>query len=335
MSLENSSHTSATHEKDRGINLTLVMLIGVVGAFLIGITWYANQQKKQQTSVVAGVPAGADAAAAAQTPGAAGDPVLVTVNGKQIRQSDVGLAINALPPETRQQLSDPRGQMALIEQLIQMEVLAQEGRRMNVDDDPAVKRKLDAASSNVVANATLAKLSDQSAAGDLQQLYNENQKEFQSVRIKQILIAPEGSQVKPRSGKALSVDAARAKTAALAARIQGGEAFEKVAAAESDDVQTAKNGGEMGEMGRGFAPPEVEAVLFNMKPGQVSGPVQTKFGFHLFKMIENKTRSFEEVKPLLAREGGVLRARKKLDQLIAAAKVDWNPTFFGAQKKKG
>ncbi len=70
-------------------------------------------------------------------------------------------------------------------------------------------------------------------------------------------------------------------------RIRNGEELSTLAVLYSQDG-SAKKGGELGFHGRGDLVPEFEAVAFRLKPGEVSGVVETKFGYHLIQMIERR-----------------------------------------------
>jgi peptidyl-prolyl cis-trans isomerase SurA len=69
--------------------------------------------------------------------------------------------------------------------------------------------------------------------------------------------------------------------------VDGGD-FSVYAALYSDDKTTAKKGGELDFFERGMMVPEFEAVAFNLKPGEVSPIVETKFGFHILQLIERR-----------------------------------------------
>ena len=82
--------------------------------------------------------------------------------------------------------------------------------------------------------------------------------------------------------------AARNRVARLRAEIAGGAKFEDVAKRESDDSSSGANGGDLGRGTRGRFVPEFEAAVAKLKPGQLSGPVSTPFGFHLIRVDERK-----------------------------------------------
>ena len=71
-------------------------------------------------------------------------------------------------------------------------------------------------------------------------------------------------------------------------RVEAGEDFKFLATLYSEDPGSAKNGGELGFLGRGVLVPEFEAVAYKLQEGELSGIVETKFGFHLIQMIARR-----------------------------------------------
>jgi peptidyl-prolyl cis-trans isomerase SurA len=117
---------------------------------------------------------------------------------------------------------------------------------------------------------------------EVQDYYNKKKAELpkkpEEVRLSHIFLM-----VRPDS-VALKNGMARAQQ--ILDRIKKGESFEAVAQATSDDP-SAKYGGDLGFFSRGELDPAFEKVAFSLDEGQVSGIVQTKFGFHIIK-VEKK-----------------------------------------------
>ncbi len=71
-------------------------------------------------------------------------------------------------------------------------------------------------------------------------------------------------------------------------RILKGENFAALATLYSEDIMSAKKGGELGFVGRGDLVPEFESVSFSLKPNEVSKIVETQFGYHVIQLIERR-----------------------------------------------
>jgi peptidyl-prolyl cis-trans isomerase SurA len=70
---------------------------------------------------------------------------------------------------------------------------------------------------------------------------------------------------------------------------KGTSEFSVLARLYSEDVESAKRGGELGFMGRGQLVPEFSLVAFNLTdPKKVSRVVQTEFGYHIIQLIEKR-----------------------------------------------
>jgi peptidylprolyl isomerase/peptidyl-prolyl cis-trans isomerase D len=72
----------------------------------------------------------------------------------------------------------------------------------------------------------------------------------------------------------------------LLERIEGGESFETLARQYSQDPGSAARGGELGWFGRGQMVAPFENAAFDAEVGQVVGPVETEFGYHLIQVEE-------------------------------------------------
>ncbi len=86
------------------------------------------------------------------------------------------------------------------------------------------------------------------------------------------------------------------------AKAQGGD-FAALAKQYSDDASNKDMGGDLGFFAAGRMVPAFDAAVFAMQPGEISGPIETEFGYHLIKLEEVKpetVRSFEQVKDSIA-----------------------------------
>jgi peptidyl-prolyl cis-trans isomerase SurA len=127
-----------------------------------------------------------------------------------------------------------------------------------------------------------------------------------TVTLRQIVVAP-----KP-SPKEDSVAIAKAES--LYVEIQKGGDFEQIAKRESMDPSTKELGGDLGWRRRGDFVPEFDRVYFGMRPGVVSPPIKTVFGYHLIRV--------DRVQPAEVKGRHIL-IRPKLDSAdIQAARLE-------------
>ena len=128
--------------------------------------------------------------------------------------------------------------------------------------------------------------------------YDSNLESFkkpEQVRASHILI-----KVDPGADEAKKAEA-RTKIESLQAKLKNGEDFGALAKEYSEGPSGPK-GGDLGFFGRGQMVKPFEETAFSMKPGQVSGMVETRFGYHLIMVTERtpeSTLSYEEVKDRL------------------------------------
>ena len=135
-------------------------------------------------------------------------------------------------------------------------------------------------------------------------------KKSEQVRASHILI-----KVDPGADEAKKAEA-RTKIESLQAKLKNGEDFGALAKEYSEGPSGPK-GGDLGFFGRGQMVKPFEEVAFSMKPGQVSGMVETRFGYHLIMVTERtpeSTLSYEEVKDRLEQ---YLKQQKVQEEIAA------------------
>jgi len=114
-----------------------------------------------------------------------------------------------------------------------------------------------------------------------------------------------------------SKQARRAEAEKVLAQVQKGADFSLLASKFSED-STKTKGGDLGFFERGQMVPAFEESVFALKKGEVSGVVETPFGYHIVKLEEispAKTQTLEEasasIRMILGRQGGKALTFKK------------------------
>ena len=78
------------------------------------------------------------------------------------------------------------------------------------------------------------------------------------------------------------------KAEAILDSIKHGADFAAMAKKYSEDPGSAQDGGDLGWVGKGVFYPEFEAAAFALKPGQLSGVVESPVGYHIIQMIDRR-----------------------------------------------
>jgi len=151
-----------------------------------------------------------------------------------------------------------------------------------------------------VDNAKIAagiKVTDQ----DLQAYYDQHREEFrvpEQVKVSHILIKTPLSAAPGKEDDKAIADA-RAKAEGVLKEVKAGGDFAKLAEKNSDDPGSAKNGGELGWIGRGRTVPEFEKAAFSLGKGQTSDLIKSSYGFHIIRVEDKQEahlKSLAEVK---------------------------------------
>ncbi len=265
----------------------------------------------------------------AQQPPPAADPVVVTIGLDKITQSQFEMIVSTLPEQARTQAKTPEGRRQLAEQLVELKVLSREAKARKLDQSPAVQARLDIQADQVLASAMFQSLGTSDEAA-LHAYYDAHKGEMDQIHARHILIRFQGSAVPLRLGQKDLTDAeALQKTKDLRAKILAGAKFADVAQAESDDVGSGANGGDLDTFGRGAMVPEFEKAAFSLPVGQVSEPVRSAFGYHLILVESHAAKSFDQARPEIEKNLGPEAAQKAVDDLKSKAGVVYNDTYFG------
>ncbi|MDR3538011.1 MAG: peptidylprolyl isomerase [Acetobacteraceae bacterium] len=218
------------------------------------------------------------------------DPVVGSVDGHLIYLSELGRATQALPENLRDLPFDMLFPV-LLDRMVDHESLVLMARRRSMDDNPAVKREIQAAIDRILEGAYLSavatpKVTEQAILDRYNKQYA-NRPAAEEVHARHILVATE--------------DEAKA----VLTQLKGGADFATLAKQYSKDPDGAR-GGDLGFFRREQVWPTFADMAFTLQPGQVGPtPIHNEFGWHVIKVDERRlvgTPSFSDMHEAIRQE---------------------------------
>jgi peptidyl-prolyl cis-trans isomerase C len=242
---------------------------------------------------------------------AAGSKVVVTVDGKQITESDmkiaegeIGTELANLPVEVRRR--------ALAEYLIDNQLFANAAEAAKLGDSPEFQTQLAYLRQRALREQYFEKTLKASVSED-------EAKKIYNARV---------AELKPEvefAARHILVDS-EAKAKELRAKIVAGGDFAQLAKENSSDTGSKEQGGLLGYFGMGQMVPEFEGAVVKMQKGEVSEPVKSNFGWHIIKLEDRRTKApptFDQVKATIMNSLAVRKAQEASATLRGKAKIDY------------
>ena len=217
--------------------------------------------------------------------------VLAIVGGKQITNADVDAMIASMGQQGQAYMS-PQGRAMILEELIAQKLLLLDATRNLYEREPAFKEQLARVKEDLLINYAVGKVVSGVRVTDdeAKKFFDENPNQFmgqETVSASHILVDSEE------------------KANELLAKITAGEVSFEDAARENSSCPSSREGGSLGEFGRGQMVPEFDTACFDMEVGELRGPVQTQFGYHLIRLDGKKaaeTLHFGDVREAITRQ---------------------------------
>ncbi len=195
--------------------------------------------------------------------------ILAEVGDEIITVLDMESLIEEISPFLRRVYTRKEVKESLLNSLVDYKLFSRAAREENLDKLQEVKRVVNAAVEKKMAQVYLKKIRGSLSVSEkeLRDYYEAHLKEFQTpeqVKVRHIVVRTEK------------------EAEEILERIKGGADFGKIAGERSIDG-TAQGGGELGWFGRGRMDPAFEEAAFALERGEVSGIVQTRFGYHIIQ----------------------------------------------------
>lgn len=231
-----------------------------------------------------------------------------TVNGTPI--TIVERQVQAKQFQARGQAIDDT---AVTEELISLEVMRQEAVKLGLDKSPEMAAEMKTMQSRVLANALLTSFTDNLNLTD-EDLRAEYEKQVAMADAKEF-----------KASHILVDDEAQAKE--IIEELNGGADFAE-AAKKYSTGPSGPGGGDLGWFDSGAMVPEFSQAVAAMEIGKHSAaPVQTQFGFHVIKLMDQRSKEaqpFESVKDQINNMMIGTKVQEYVESLRSAAEIERN-----------
>jgi peptidyl-prolyl cis-trans isomerase C len=248
--------------------------------------------------------------ALAFNPAFAEDKSAALVNGVSIPQARVDLRVKIAV--TQGQADSPELRKAIREDMISLEVLAQEAKKKGLDNDPEVIQQTELAKQSVLVSAFV-------------QDYTKNH-QISDDQLKQEYDKLKGNLGKSEYNVSHILVESEDEAKAIIAQLGKKGKFDKIAKAKSKDAGSAERGGSLGwAVPSNFVPPFANAVLSLKKGTYTKEPVKSQFGWHIIKLDDVrdlKVPSFEELKPQIQQRLQQQSIQEYIANLRSKAKIE-------------
>lgn len=286
--------------------------------------------------------------------------VIAHVNGEDLKKDDLELAVHNMEQQAGRPVpAEQRDEVyrGMLDQMIAFRLLKQESQRRQVtatetELDGAMKQvraqfpsdqafqdalktqkiTLDELRKETRSNLLISKMLDQEITpqltvkpSEISAFYEKNPDKFQqpeSIRASHVLIAV------PQNADGATKQKARQTAESVLKQAKAGADFAKLAETYSNDASKS-HGGDLGYFPKGQMVPAFETAAFALQPGQLSGVVETPFGYHVIKLTDRKpahTVPFGEVssriEQFLQQEMRSTKTREFVEGLKAKGKVE-------------
>jgi peptidyl-prolyl cis-trans isomerase C len=231
-----------------------------------------------------------------------------------------------LPLENKDQMA------SFLDQAFLSELLYEQAKAKGLDHAPKVQQDLATFTTDLLAGEAYQTLVDEKAKqvteDELKAYYAAQPDSFgepEQARVSRIIVKTE------------------AEAKAVLADLKKGKNFSDEAKARSIDQMTSQSGGDLGFLGRGTFP-EMDSVIWSLKPKAVSAPIPFRGAFCILLVSERKEarlKTYDEARPDVQARLHAQKAKQILEETVAGLKKTYPVTIYEqvleklGQKKQG
>lgn len=232
----------------------------------------------------------------------------VLIDGPEVDLTlgDLRMALRAAPDDVQKLLlAQPQKIRDVMDSTYMAKVAATRARKKALEKEPVTEAQIWKFTNNILAEAEIANVQQElvknadyeTVAKELYIVEKDRFKVAEAFVASHILLSAEADESDEQVLK--NANSLRQQLA------EGKLDFKEAATQFSKDTGSAKVGGSLGKFNRGRMVKPFEEALLKLKPGEISEPVKTRFGYHLILLQEHipeHTKSFEEVKDALVQQ---------------------------------
>lgn len=269
------------------------------------------------------------------------DDVVAKIGDRKITISEFNKMLGYLDSEKQKVIEkNPQLKENILQQYIQGIVISKLAKKKGFDKNPELKEQLELLKDNIIAIEYLKKEVTNKvevSEEDVKAYYESHKDEFKTpemVRSRHILIKTDPSASDNDKKKA------KEKAEEILKKIKAGEDFAKLASDVSDDTGSKPKGGELGFFPKGRMVKSFEDAAFSLKPGEVSGIVETQFGYHIIKVEEKKEPGMEpfdtakeKIKQKLLQERTKTKVTEFIEKAMKEANIEVHTEILTGGKK--
>lgn len=211
------------------------------------------------------------------------DPTIMTINGKAVPRSEFEYSYNKNNSET---VVDKKSVDEYIDLFVNYKLKVMAAEEAGIDTTKAFRDEFRMYRDQQIRPSFI---NDNDVEREARTIYEDTRKRIDGngglVRPRHILVSLKQNATKAQSDSAL----VRADSI-YKALIKGAD-FAELAQRCSDDKGSARRGGDLSWVQRGYMVKEFEDAIFAMKPGEISKPILSPFGYHIIK-VEAKQNFF-------------------------------------------
>jgi peptidyl-prolyl cis-trans isomerase C len=234
---------------------------------------------------------------------------LAVVDGVEITEEDVALAADDISGTIPPELEGEQRNAYVLDYLIDMRLVARKAEAQKVGEEEEFKKRLaylrDKALMERLLNRVGREATTDAAVAEVYEQARKSQPPEPEVRARHILVETE------------------AQAKAALARVRKGEDFAKVADEISKDP--GSKGGDLGWFAQDRMVPEFGETAFKMKPGELSEPVKSQFGWHVIKVEERREKPFPPLDEVRDQVSGYVAQKAQSEAILgyrAGAKIE-------------